>query len=528
MSGKDSNEYVQRMKEITAVLHRHKLTAGMNPEKLRQILADLGPTYVKLGQIASMRSDILPSRYCLELMKLRSSVNPLEFGEVRQMLTDSYGCPPEEIFASVEETPLGAASIAQVHRAVLRSGEDVVVKVQRPGIYEMMARDIGLLHRAVRLVPPVSIKESVDLNMVLDEMWTVAQEEMNFLKEASNMEEFAANSKEIAYACCPKLYREYSTNQVLVMEYVDGFEIDDKEALNEAGYDLDEIGKKLVNHYMQQILEDGFFQADPHPGNLRIRDGKIVWMDMGMMGRLSARDKEQISEAVLGLAQSDAGRIMDAVTTLGEFRGEPDHARLYKDITELMKRYGKMELGEIDLAKVMEDLLEIMKANRISMPHGLTMLARGLSTMEGVLMEISPDINMVEIAAARMNEQWLQDFDWKKSVLKEGRRLHEALHKTVDIPILAADILQEYRRGETRINLDLHASDDLARMMNTLVKNLVIGFLITALLVSSSILCLTDMKPRMLGIPMLGIVGYIAALILMIFVLLRHVKKRKR
>ncbi|MDD2980745.1 MAG: AarF/UbiB family protein [Hespellia sp.] len=526
MSSKNSNEYVQRMKEITTVLHRHKLTAGMSPQKLREILEDLGPTYVKLGQIASMRSDILPRNYCSELMKLRSGVAPMDFADVKKVLVNSYGCPVEEIFQSVEETPLGAASIAQVHRAVLCSGEDVVVKVQRPGIYEMMARDIGLLHRAVRLMPPISIKNSVDFNMVLDEIWAVAQEELNFLKEASNMEEFFANSQEIVFVECPRLYREYSTNQVLVMEYVDGLDINDKEGLAEAGYDLEEIGTKLVDHYMQQIMEDGFFHADPHPGNLCVRGGKIIWMDMGMMGRLTKRDKEQISEAVLGLAESDAGRIMDAVMALGEFRGTPDHAQLYKDITELMNRYGKLDLGEIDLAKVMDDLLEVMKVNQISMPHGLTMLARGLSTMEGVLMEISPDINMVQIAANRMSDHVMRNFDWKKTMKKESKRLYECFHKSVDIPILAADILQEYRRGDTRINMDLHAADDLAKMLNTLVKNLVIGFLITALFVSSSILCLTDMKPRVLGIPMLGIVGYIGALILMIFVLLRHVKKK--
>ena len=162
------------MKEITAVLHKHAITRGVSPEKLRMILEDLGPTYIKLGQIMSLRSDILPKRYCDELMKLCSDVAPMPFDQVVDVIQDAFGCPWQEEFQSIEEKPLGSASIAQVHRAVLKSGEQVVIKVQRKGIYRTMARDIGLMHKVVRLLPPVSIKEMVDLDLVLDELWKLS------------------------------------------------------------------------------------------------------------------------------------------------------------------------------------------------------------------------------------------------------------------------------------------------------------------------------------------------------------------
>lgn len=404
---KESNKYGSRLREMTAVLRKHGITGGLTPEKLRLILEDLGPTYIKLGQIMSLHSDILPKSYCEELMRLHSEVTPMPFEQVAEVIRKSYGYEWNEVFQSIEVHPLGSASIAQVHRAVLKTGEDVVVKVQRQGIYKVMSRDISLLHKAAKLVPPGTIKDMVDINMVLDELWTVTQQEMNFLLEAASMEEFAQRNQDVAFVTTPRLYREYTTNHVLVMEYIDGFAINDKENLLANGYDLNEIGTKLVDNYIRQVMEDGFFHADPHPGNVRIRDGKIVWIDMGMMGRLTERDREQISNAVKGVAENDIGLIQEAVMALGEFRGKPDQSKLYEDINNLMAKYGTIDMGDIDIAEVMQDLMEVMKENKISMPHGLTMLARGLANMEGVLAEISPQINMVEIAAARMKESFL-------------------------------------------------------------------------------------------------------------------------
>ena len=236
-------------------------------------------------------------------MKLCSDVDPMPFAEVEEVLREAFGCPWQEEFQEIQEKPLGSASIAQVHRAVLKTGEEVVIKVQRKGIYEIMARDIGLMKKAVKLLPPVSIKEAVDLNLVLEELWRVTQEEMNFLTEAANMEEFSRKNKKVAFVKTPILYREYTTASVLVMEYIDGIPIDHKEELLAGGYDLDEIGSKFVDNFIKQVMDDGFFHADPHPGNVMIQSGKIVWIDMGMMGRLSDRDRELIGEAIEGFFQ---------------------------------------------------------------------------------------------------------------------------------------------------------------------------------------------------------------------------------
>ena len=524
---KQKNGYGERLKEITAVLRKHEITRGVSPEKLRLILEDLGPTYIKLGQIMSLRSDILPKRYCDELMKLCSDVPPMPFAEVEEVLEESMGCPWQEEFSEISMEPLGSASIAQVHRARLKSGEEVVIKVQRKGIYETMARDIGLMHKAVKLMPPVSIKGMVDLNMVLSELWTVTQEEMNFLTEAANMAEFARKNKGVAFVKVPILYREYISPHVLVMEYIDGFAINDKMDLIKNGYDLNEVGAKYVDNFIKQVMDDGFFHADPHPGNVRIQEGRIVWIDMGMMGRLTERDRHLIGEAIEGVAFNDIGKIQDAVLALGDFKGKPDQSQLFEDIRTLMEKYGTADMGNIDVAEVMVDLMEVMKENRIMMPHGLTMLARGLTHVEGVLAEISPEINMTQIAAARIKGQFFSDGNWKKELRSDGKNLIRSLKKAVDIPSLMADFLQGSMKGQTKINLDLHASDDLAWLLRRLIRNIVMGLWVMALLISSSIICTTDMKPKLWGIPALGALGYVSAFIIVMYVFLKHFLSKK-
>ena len=527
MSTIEPIQYNSRLREITAVLRRHNITKGVTPKKLRAILEDLGPTFIKLGQIMSMHSDILPKRYCDELMLLRTEVTPMPFDEVVSVIEKSYGRSWRRVFSSMEEKPQGSASIAQVHRATLRNGEEVVVKVQRKGIYEKMARDIALLHKAVKLMPPVSIKGMADLDLVLDEMWSVTREEMNFLTEASNMEEFARRNKEVNFVGTPKLYQQYTTVNVLVMEYIDGCGIDDKEELTERGYDLKEIGTKLVDNYIKQVMDDGFFHADPHSGNVKIRDGKIIWIDMGMMGRLTEHDREMIGKAVQGVALGDVGLIQQAVLGIGEFKERPDQRKLYEDIDGLLMKYGNVDMGSMNGAEVMTDLMDVMKNNKIKMPHGLTMLARGLTHMEGVLADIAPDINMVEIATAHVSGQFFRNLDLKKELKSSGKSVLKSFRKALDIPSMISDMMSGYLKGQAKVNLDLQVTDDLAQLLRRLVRNIVMGLWVMALLISSSIICTTDMTPKILGIPAIGAFGYMLAFLIVMYVFIKHLFSRK-
>ena len=524
-------ENSERFREIKDVLRKNQITRGVTPEKLRMILEELGPTYIKLGQIMSLHSDFLPKAYCDELLKLNSDVTPMPFDDVEDVINHSYGQDWRELFQFIEEAPLGSASIAQVHRARLKNGEEVIIKVERKGIYDTMARDIGLLHRLVKLIPPVGdFKNLVDLDMVLDELWSVAQEEMDFLKEAANMDEFSRNNASVQYVTTPKLYHEYSTGHVLVMEYIDGYSLDDVESLQNAGYDMDEIGTKFVNNFIKQVMDDGFFHADPHPGNVKIRDGKIVWIDMGMMGRLSEKDRHTMIKGIRGIALHDISMVENSVLEIGEFRGKPDRERLYQDLKKFIADYGTTSMGSLDVAAAIAGLVEIMKLNRISLPHGVSMLCRGLTHIQGVLAVISPDINMMQIAVNRYTEDFLKNINWKSEFQKQARIVYRSVNKGVEIPGLVTDILKEHLEGQSVVNIDLHSSEDLTNVISAAIRNIVVGLCVAALLIASSVICTTDMTPKILGIPALGFAGYAFAMVVSIFLTVRYLwsKRKKR
>lgn len=524
-------ENSERFREIKDVLRKNQITRGVTPEKLRMILEELGPTYIKLGQIMSLHSDFLPKAYCDELLKLNSDVTPMPFDDVEDVINHSYGQDWRELFQFIEEAPLGSASIAQVHRARLKNGEEVIIKVERKGIYDTMARDIGLLHRLVKLIPPVGdFKNLVDLDMVLDELWSVAQEEMDFLKEAANMDEFSRNNASVQYVTTPKLYHEYSTGHVLVMEYIDGYSLDDVESLQNAGYDMDEIGTKFVNNFIKQLMDDGFFHADPHPGNVKIRDGKIVWIDMGMMGRLSEKDRHTMIKGIRGIALHDISMVENSVLEIGEFRGKPDRERLYQDLKKFIADYGTTSMGSLDVAAAIAGLVEIMKQNRISLPHGVSMLCRGLTHIQGVLAVISPDINMMQIAVNRYTEDFLKNINWKSEFQKQARIVYRSVNKGVEIPGLVTDILKEHLEGQSVVNIDLHSSEDLTNVISAAIRNIVVGLCVAALLIASSVICTTDMTPKILGIPALGFAGYAFAMVVSIFLTVRYLwsKRKKR
>lgn len=527
MKGGESQKQKSRMREIMAVLRKENVKAGMSPEKLRRILEQLGPTFVKLGQIASMRPDFLPKEYCQELSKLCAHVTPMPFEQVLSVVEESCGRPWGEVFAQIEQTPLGSASIAQVHRASLFTGEQVVVKVQRPGIYQVMDRDIRLLRKLVKRLPAKFRREFTDLDRALDQIWAVSEEEMDFLREAANMEEFSRRNKSDACIGVPRLYREYTTSKVLVMEYIDGVVIDDKEALLNAECDLRDIGAKLANNYVRQIVEDGFFHADPHAGNIRVRDGKIIWLDMGMMGRLTEDDRRTLSMAVRGIALNDVSMLEEAVLTLGEFEQMPERKRLRDAIDGLLKKYGHSGMAKLDLAAVMADLMEIMRENQIRMPHSLTLLVRGLTHIEGVLAELSPDINIVEIAKNQMMSRAFDRDEMEKELKASGRSIAASLRKALDLPAYLADSVKEFRNGDARMNLDVNVTGETSRLLVRLVQSVIEGLWVAALIIGASIVCTADLEPRVLGIPVLAAVGYALAAVTVMWKLIRYARRKK-
>lgn len=478
-----------RIREILGILRRQGVMKGWTPEKLCAVLEQLGPTYIKLGQLMSTRSDILPEKYCRALEKLRSQVMPVELSEIQEVIEREYGAPLSAVFASFQESPVGSASIAQVHRATLLDGTAVAVKVQRPGVRETMDRDMALLMRAARLLNRSGVVgDAVDFQMLLREMWQAAHQEMDFVQEAAHLEEFAKCNADVANVACPRVFRQYTTPLVLVMEWVDGIAIDDLAALREAGYDLPDISRKLAENFAKQVLDDAFFHADPHAGNLRVRAGQIVWLDLGMMGRLNARDKALLQRAVLAFVQGDVSGVKDVLLTLGVPSKPVQHVRLYADLDDFLTRYGSMGVQEMNLGEMLEELLALANAHHIALPEGLSMLGRSLSILQSLLAELNPDLNLMAVLSDHLKRDGLGERSLSDLLEAGGRSLWASGQKALDIPAQVSDLLKATVKGQTRLNLDLIGAEEPLRRTGQMVDRLVLALLIAALLLSGSLL----------------------------------------
>ncbi len=505
----------RRFRQMVGVLRERELMRGVTPEKIRRILEDLGPTFVKLGQVMSMRPDFLPQEYCDALTTLQADVSPMPFETVLSIIEREYKCPWQKKFASISREALGSASIAQVHRAVLTTGEEVVVKVQRPGIFDVMEQDIVLLKRAAALIEVVGAEQGVlDISLLLDEMWRIAKQEMDFLMEADHIDEFRQLNAGEEYADCPRVYHHLTTSQILVMEYIDGIRFDDLEALRGKGFDMNQLGRRLGENYVKQMMEDGYFHADPHPGNIRIRDGKIVWLDLGMMGRISNRDRRAIRKAIFSLVSHDTLEMKAAVLSLGVPKGRVDHTRLYEDIDELMTRYGNLDFGTFRMGTLTRQIMDLLRRHRIGIGPGLSMFARGILTIEGVMRHYCPDVNFVEIFTRSIQLNIEKDFNWRVELDRLKREGYVFFKKTMRLPEQLSDILQMTMRGQTKVNFDLTGSEEPLRRIDGMINKLVLGLIGSALLLGSSVICMTQMTPKIMEIPLLGVFGYLAALVL--------------
>ena len=505
----------RRLKEIVAVLRDRELLQGVTPVKVRQVLEDLGPTFVKLGQIISMRPDFLPNEYQAELTRLQSEVKPMDFSVVKEIVQREYNQSWDGIFASIDEHAMGSASIAQVHRASLLNGDRVVIKVQRPGIYEVMAKDIALLKRAISILNLVRDSDGVvNLESIVDEMWEIAKQEMDFLLEADHIEEFAHLNKDDENILCPKVNRQLTTQRILVMECMEGIPLDDGEGLQAACVDMERIGRRLGINYVKQMIDDGFFHADPHPGNIWVKDGRIIWLDLGMMGRLSVRDRNSFRHAIMALVTNDVYGMKEAVLALGMPRGKVDHIQLYDDVAALMAQYGDLDFEHLKAGEVARKILMVLKSNNIAIPHGFSMFARGVMIMEGVMTRCCPQVNFSEIFAKGLRVSMEKDFSWLAELNKFKRDSYMLMKKSMQLPEQISDILKMTLSGQTKVNLDLTGSQEPLQKLDSMINKMIMAIISAALLLGSSTICTTQMEPKIMEIPLLGVLGYLAAMVL--------------
>lgn len=525
---KEMFDETKRLEEILAVIRKHNIVKnGLTPENLRHILEDLGPTFIKIGQIMSSRGDFLPKEYCEELELLRADVKPLDIETVRKEIENELGAPIDKLFKSIDEKPLGSASIAQVHAAVLPDGRKVVIKVQRPFVADMMMKDFSLLSKAAKMAKISPINQTVDFNMLVEELKEVSINELDFRIEAETTMEFVRNNEGIKYVTAPIIEEAYTTQRVMTMSFIDGFSIGNLEKLDKEGYDRTEVATKLVNNFLKQVLDDGLFHADPHQGNLEILNGKIVWLDWGMVGRLGKKEQNTLKTAVTAVVQKDVNLMKNAVLTLGKYEKEINHPVLFNDIDDMMERYCSMSLEDLDIGELLSEVVELAGKHGISMPKGFSMLVRALITIEGVISKLNVDVNMAQLFSGKVMNDMLDGFDLKQEMVGDAKAVYDSAKKSLTIPSLSADLMKSVIKGQTKVNIEPVGFEPLMKRVENLVSDMILCIIMASLIVSSSLICTTNMQPQILGIPALGFGGFVVALGMGIYLIIKLNKRNK-
>lgn len=511
---------LKRLWQIARIANQFDVIHGLTPVKMRLMLEALGPTFVKVGQILSMRSEILPQAFCDELAKLRADADPMPYQTVLETLSSEYGRPIGEIFEHIDPTPLGSASLAQVHRATLLTGEDVAVKVQRPGVRETMAQDVSIMRSIARLATRVMPSaQVVDLGGVVEELWDTFESETDFLVEARNLAEFKRFCQPYVYMDCPKPYMDLCTEHVVVMDYVEGISVSHPEQLIAAGYDLKEIGTKLVDNYATQVLDDGFFHADPHPGNIIIAGGQIVLIDLGMTGRLNAKTRSVLKQMIFAVAKQDSPALADGLLRFaGTESDASDYPALLADLDTIVAEYGTVDLKDLDLASFVTALTQLAQRHGIEVPSTVTTVARALVTLEGLLDEFIPDVNMIEIISEHIATSKPLDRAAADEVKSLGVEAHAALHGLLGALCETKVAARMLTRGQLRVNMELAGAEEPMRMLSEMVNRLTMALIVVGLYVGSSIVYFAGVPPIVFGIPVVGFMGYVVAFVLSVWI----------
>ena len=513
-----------RSAEMIAIFARHNFYAnGLTPQELRTTLEDLGPTYVKMGQIMSSRVDLLPPVYCKELEKLRENVKPLDPAVAKAVIEQETGKRIDEIYTEFQDEPLGSASIAQVHYGVLKDGTRVVTKVQRPLIADMMRKDFVLLGRLVDLINIVeedSDEQVIDFKSVIEQLEQVTKAELDFRIEAENTRLFKKECiDDEERISCPTVIDDLTTERVFTMTYIDGCSIDDTEKLLAEGCDLSEIGSVIVDSYLHQILDVGTFHGDPHQGNILVSHGKPYWIDFGMIGHITDKDIDLIQTAVKGMLIQDANVLVNAVMGMGAASEKTDRTKLTHDAEGFIEKYmNAKSVSDINMTEVFDEVMSLAAKNHVSMPGRFTMLARSITTMEGVIEQLCPDLNIFNMLYAKMKERRWQNANIKRELYEKGKELFNAGKKTARIPILASEALDAMVKGKTKVGFELTGYEEPLNRISHFLRYTVLTLVASVLFIGSCILCTTSFKPLLPnGVPLLAVAGIIFSIALAIF-----------
>ncbi|CEG28342.1 ABC1 kinase family protein [Bacillus sp. B-jedd] len=432
--------------------------------RLRGLLEELGPTFIKLGQLLSIRSDFLPDDIIKELETLQDNVPPVPLEEIQGKITQELGKPPKEIFHSFNEEYIAAASIGQVYEAVLWTGEKVMVKVQRPGIRKTIYTDLDILMDLARLLEQnYDWAEQHKVTEITEELGNSIRKELDYLEEARNTETIAMQFEEDERIKVPDIFWDYTTSTVLTMEKINGIKISEVRTQVADKEKKREIADLLVQSFVTQILRQGFFHGDPHPGNILYipETGQLAFIDFGQIGRMSSRMRYDTASMMIGLIREDTDMIIKALYRLSDVPSDVNEKQFYDDVDRISKMVSRVPFGELDLGKTVQDLLSTAQEHRIIVPTELTMLGKSLMTVEGIISGIDPELNLLQLAKPYAEELIIERYDpvnIGKRLFKDAEDIGETM---VKLPERIDEVLGQAAEGDLKLKISLSQIDSI-------------------------------------------------------------------
>ena len=496
-------------------------------ERLRLVFEELGPTFIKLGQLLSTRPDLIPAEYLDELAKLQDDIPPFSIEEVRTIFEEELGRLPEDLFHYFDNEPLAAASIGQVHRALLDNGAQVVIKLLRPEIENVIAVDLEILaHIADLMEQYLEEVQGHRPAAIVQEFARSISREIDFSIELANIQRFARQFEGNPTIHVPAVYPDLSTDRLLVMENVLGIKASQVGDLREQGYDLSLIAERGANLVMEQIFVHGFFHADPHPGNIFILpDNVICYIDFGQMGRLSRKDREDFTDLVLDLVGGgEESRIVSGVLKVTVQLGEVDRESLAQDMGNLMDMYLYRSLGELEAGKILQDLLDLVSRHKLSFKPSFYLMLKTLSTAEGVGLMHDPKLELIRLAKPFMRSIRMDRMHPYRIAEEISQTGSAYLHLFRDMPDKLRDILSQLRGGRMRIRFEHRGLQDLGSAMDRVSNRIAFAIVLAALIIGSSLIVLSDIPPRWHNIPVIGLIGFVVAGIMGFWLLLSIIR----
>ncbi|WP_315791102.1 AarF/ABC1/UbiB kinase family protein [Fischerella sp. JS2] len=459
---------------------------------IRNTLLDLGPTFIKVGQLFSTRADIFPSEYVEELSKLQDKVPAFNYQQVETIIEQELGKKIPDLFASFEPIPLAAASLGQVHKAVLRSGEAVVVKVQRPGLKKLFEIDLKILKGIARYFQNhPNWGKGRDWLGIYEECCRILWEEIDYLNEGRNADTFRRNFRAYEWVKVPRVYWRYTSSRVLTLEYVPGIKISQYEAIEAAGLDRKQIARQGAQAYLLQLLDNGFFHADPHPGNIAVSpDGALIFYDFGMMGRIKSNVREGLMETLFGIASKDGDRVVQSLINLGALAPVEDMGPVRRSVQYMLDNFMDKPFENQSVAAISDDLYEIAYDQPFRFPATFTFVMRAFSTLEGVGKGLDPEFNFMEVAQPyAMQLMTNMNGSNGNSFLNElSRQAAQVSSTALGLPRRLEDTLEKLERGDVRLRVRSIETERLLRRQSNIQLGIAYALIISAFTLSATIL----------------------------------------